>query len=87
MRRRLFTPERWNWRQKAEKWVYVEIAKDGNRIYRYQLEPPKEFNELTKKMKNLNEKLLKTTDPDENAKIFDELMKVSQKMQEMGKFN
>ncbi len=87
MRRRLFTPERWNWSQKAEKWVYVEIAKDGKRIYRYQLEPPKEFNELTKKMKNLNEKLLKTTDPDENAKIFDELMKVSQKMQEMGKFN
>lgn len=87
MRRRLFTPDRWNWSQKAEKWVYVTIAKDGKRIYRYQLEPPQEFHELTKKMKILNEKLLKTTDTDENAKIFNELMKVSQKMQEMGRFN
>ena len=36
-------------------------------------------------MKELNEKLLKTTDPEENMKVFNELMKVSQKMQEMGK--
>jgi len=87
MGRRLFTPNRWNWSQKAEKWVYVEITKDGKKLYHYQLEPPKEFNELTKKMKALNEKLLKTTDPDRNSKIFNELMKVSQKMQEMGKFS
>ena len=31
------------------------------------------------------EKLLETTDPEENMKLFSELMKVSQKMQEMGK--
>ena len=32
---------------------------------------------LTIKMKELNEKLLKTTNPEENSKIFSELMKVS----------
>ncbi|MFX1387569.1 MAG: hypothetical protein ACFE9M_10165 [Promethearchaeota archaeon] len=85
MGRRLFTPNRWNWSQQAEKWVYVRISEDGKRTYQYQLEPPQEFVELTKRMKKLNEKLLKTTDPEENAKIFNELMEVSQKMQKMGK--
>lgn len=85
MGRRLFTPNRFNWSQKAEKWVYVEVTKKGKRKYHYQVEPPEEFIELTKKMTKLNEKLLKTIDPEENAKIFGELMKVSKKMQEMGK--
>ncbi|MFX1418256.1 MAG: hypothetical protein ACFE9N_04970 [Promethearchaeota archaeon] len=85
MGRRLFTPNRWNWSQKAEKWVYIEITKDGKRIYKYQLEPPQEFINLTNRMKILNEKLLNTLDPEENSKIFNELMKVSQKMQDMGK--
>lgn len=85
MGRRLFTPYRWNWSQKAEKWVYVEITKRGKKKYHYQVDPPKEFIDLTIKMKELNEKLLKTADPEENTKIFSELMKVSQKMQEMGK--
>ena len=85
MGKRLFTINRWNWSQKAEKWVYIEITKRGRKKYRYQVEPPKEFNELSVKMKELNEKLLKTTDPEENMKLFSELMKVSQKMQEMGK--
>ncbi|NVM35644.1 MAG: hypothetical protein HWN81_08610 [Candidatus Lokiarchaeota archaeon] len=85
MGRRLFTPKRWNWSQKAEKWVYVEISKEGKKKYSYQVDPPQEFIELTLKMKNLNEKLLITTDPEENSKVFSELMKVSQKMQEMGK--
>ena len=85
MGKRLFTINRWNWSQKAEKWVYIEITKRGRKKYRYQVEPPKEFIELTLKMKELNEKLLKTTDPEENMKVFNELMKVSQKMQEMGK--
>ena len=85
MGRRLFTPNRWNWSQKAEKWVYIEITKGGKKKYRYQLEPPQEFIELTNKMKLLNEKLLKVTDPEENTKIFNELMKISQKMQDMGK--
>ena len=85
MGKRLFTINRWNWSQKAEKWVYIEITKRGRKKYRYQVEPPKEFIELTLKMKELNEKLLKTRDPEENMKVFNELMKVSQKMQEMGK--
>jgi hypothetical protein len=87
MGRRLFTPNRWNWSQKAEKWVYVEITKDGKRKYQYQVDPPQEFIELTIKMKKLNEKLLKATDPEENTKIFNELMEISQKMQEMGKLS
>ncbi|MFW9988068.1 MAG: hypothetical protein ACFFC3_05390 [Candidatus Odinarchaeota archaeon] len=85
MVRRLFTTNRWNWSQKAEKWVYVELTNSGKKKYHYQVEPPKEFIELTIKMKELNEKLLNTSDPEENTKIFNELMKVSQKMQEMGK--
>ena len=85
MGRRLFASERWNWSQRAEKWVYVELTNKGKKKYHYQVEPPKEFIELTIKMKELNEKLLKTTDPEENSKIFRKLMKVSQKMQEMGK--
>ncbi len=87
MGRRLFTPNRWNWSQKAEKWVYVEITKDGKRKYQYKLDPPQEFIELTIKMKKLNEKLLEATDPEENMNIFNELMIISQKMQEMGKFD
>jgi hypothetical protein len=87
MVRRLYTPNRWNWSQKAEKWVYIEITKDGKRKYVYQLKPPQEFIELTKKMKKLNKKLLKTTDPVENEKIFKDLIKVSQKMQKMGKMS
>jgi len=85
MGRRLFTPNRYNWSQKAGKWVYIETDKDGKKQYHYQLDPPQEFIELTLKMKELNEKLLQTVDPEENAKIFNELMKVSKKMQDMGK--
>ena len=85
MGRRLFTPKRWNWSQKAGKWVYIEINKDGKKKYQYQIEPPQEFIDLTIKMKKLNEKLLKTVDPEENAKIFSELMEVSKKMQDMGR--
>ncbi len=87
MKRRLFTPGRWNFSSRAGKWVFVEITKDGKRKYQYKVEPPPEFIELTQKMKKLNEKLLKTSDPDENMKIFNELMTISQKMQEMGKFD
>ncbi|MFX0034866.1 MAG: hypothetical protein ACFE9I_04400 [Candidatus Hermodarchaeota archaeon] len=85
MPRRLFTPNRWNWSQKAEKWVYVRINKEGKREYLYQIEPPKEFVNLTIKIKKLNEKLLETADPDENVKIFNEIIEISKKMQEMGK--
>jgi hypothetical protein len=85
MGRRLFTPGRWNWSQKAEKWVYIELTKEGKKKYHYKIDPPHEFVELSKKMKKLNDKLLVSTDPEENRRIFNELIKVSQKMQEMGK--
>ena len=85
MGRRLFTVGRWNFSDKAGKWVYVEINKDGKRKYRYQIDPPQEFIDLTNKMKELNERLLESVDPDENAKIFNELIKVSKKMQEIGR--
>jgi hypothetical protein len=85
MKRRLFTPNRWNWSDKAGRWVYVEITEDGKRKYKYKIDPPPEFVELTKQMKDLNEKLLETTDPEENMSIFNKLMQISQKMQEMGK--
>jgi hypothetical protein len=85
MGRRLFTPGRYNWSQRAGKWVYVQINEDGKREYRYQIDPPQEFIDLTLKMKELNEKLLKAVNPEENAIIFNELMKVSKKMQDMGK--
>ncbi|MFW9821239.1 MAG: hypothetical protein ACFFE5_16675 [Candidatus Thorarchaeota archaeon] len=85
MKRRVFTPNRWNWSQKAEKWVYVKIDEDGKRKYIYRFDPPPEFIELTVKMNQLNEKLLKATDPEENKKIFIKLMTISHKMQEMGK--
>ncbi len=87
MGRRLFTVGRWNWSQKAEKWVYIKIKKDGKKEYQYQIDPPQEFIELTMKMKELNEKLLKIVDPEENAKVFNELMEVSKKMQDMGKMS
>ncbi|MFX0038899.1 MAG: hypothetical protein ACFFCY_02505 [Promethearchaeota archaeon] len=87
MGRRLFALNRWNWSQKAEKWVYVEITRNGKRKYLYRIEPPKEFIELTIRMKKLNERLLEATDPEENINIFNELMTISQKMQEMGKID
>jgi len=80
-----FTPDRWNWCEEAGKWVFVKVKGDGERQYEFQLEPPKEFMELTMKMMKLNEKLMSTTDIDENQRIFEELMKISQKMQDMRK--
>ena len=80
-----FTPDRWNWCEKAGKWVFVKLRTDGKREYEFQLEPPKQFLELSMEMMRLNEKLMSTTDIDENQHIFEELMKISQKMQEMRK--
>ncbi len=82
---RNFSPNRWNWSQKAEKWVFIELTEKGRKKYRYQIEPPQQFINLITELKQLNEKLLKTTDPKENAKIFKDLIGISKKMQEMGK--
>ncbi|KKN10232.1 hypothetical protein LCGC14_1038650 [marine sediment metagenome] len=82
---RYFTPNRWNWSQKAEKWVYIELTESGNKKYTYQVEPPQEFIDLTVRMTNLNEKLLKATNPEVKEKIFNDLTKLSKKMQNMSK--
>lgn len=82
--RKDFTDNRWNWSEKDEKWVYVEAL--GNppvRNYIYRLEPPQEFVELSLELKKLNKKLMDAETPEENERIFKELMKISNKMQEM----
>jgi hypothetical protein len=83
---RELTPNRWNWSDKDQKWVYIELTGDGQKKYYYQLEPPKEFVELTMKIKLLNDKMIATNDTKENLKLFEELTKISHKMQNM-RFN
>lgn len=84
MPRRL-TPNRWNWSQEEGKWVYIELDENGHNKYYYQIQPPQEFIELTLRIKDLNERLIKTNDPEENDSIFAEMMKISKKMQCMRK--
>ena len=81
---RRFTINRWNWSDRAEKWVYV-AKKNGRRVYTYQLEPPPEFTKLTNQIVKLNDKLLTIKDPEENEKLYKELMNLSKRMQEMGR--
>ena len=80
---RKYTLDRWNWSERSGKWVYVTKGKRGKREYTYQLEPPKEFIDLTMQIKKINDKLMKTKDPDENKKLFLELIEISKKMQNM----
>jgi len=82
---RELSPNRWNWSQEDGKWIYIELNHKGEKIYHSQLEPPSEFKDLTMRIKILNEKLIVSGDPQENDKIFDEMMKISKKMQCMGK--
>jgi len=81
---RELTPNRWNWSQRDGKWVFIKINKNGEKEYYYQVDPPKEFNDLTLKIKDLNDKLLICKDPQENDRIFDEMIKISKRMQSMG---
>jgi len=77
------TLNRWNWSQEDNKWVYIERKDNGVVVFHYQVEPPKEFIELTTKINILNEKLVACKDPEENTKIFKEMMKISKRMQFM----
>ncbi len=81
---RQLTLNRWNWDQAEGKWVYIELI-NGEKKYYYQLEPPKEFLDLTFKIKVLNDKLIACKDPIENDKIFSEMMKISKRLQSMDK--
>lgn len=82
---RKLAPNRWNWSQEEGKWVYIEIGENGNNEYFYQIEPPQEFIDLTMKIKDLNERLLKANDPEDNDRIFHEMMRFSKRMQCMRK--
>jgi len=82
---RELTLNRWNWSQKDDKWVYIESKDSGELVYHYQINPPKEFTEFLLNIKVLNDKLLVCKDPEENSKIFREMMKISKRMQFMSK--
>ncbi len=82
---REFTLNRWNFSQEDDKWVYIESKDNGELVYYYQVNPPKEFTELTSKIKVLNDKLVVCKDPKENYKIFREMMKISKRMQAMSR--
>ena len=81
---RKLTPNRWNWDDNSKQWIFIELTEQGEKYY-YQVEPPKEFFELTMKIKELNDKLIITKDPTENAKLFDEMVKISKRLQCMRK--
>ena len=82
---RELSQNRWNWSQKDQQWVFIEYDDNGTLIYHYQINPPKEFTDLTMNIKALNDKLNVCKDPNENSKIFSEMMKISKRMQSMGK--
>ena len=52
---RKLTPNRWNWSQKDEQWVYIELLQNGHERYFYQTEPPHQFIDLVMKIKDLND--------------------------------
>ena len=82
---RELTQNRWNWSQRDQQWVFIEYDNNGTLIYHYQINPPQEFTDFTMKIKVLNDRLTVCKDPKENSKIFDEMMKISKRMQSMGK--
>ncbi|MFX1496264.1 MAG: hypothetical protein ACFFBH_01940 [Promethearchaeota archaeon] len=82
---RQLTPNRWNWSQADGKWVYIELTHKGEKKYYYQLHPPREFIDLTYKIKLLNDKLIACKDPTENDRIFNKMMKISKRMQSMSR--
>jgi len=82
---RELSQNRWNWSQKDQQWVFIEYDDNGTLIYSYQINPPKEFVDLSMNIKVLNERLITCEDPNENSKIFNEMMKISKRMQSMGK--
>ena len=80
-----FPINRWNWSDELGKWVYVEEDDDGNKKYTYQIKPPKEFLILTEKLEEMNKKLMKAKEAEEKIAIFENLMEISKKMNNMRK--
>ncbi len=67
---RELTLNRWNWSQKDQQWVFIEYDDNGTLIYHYQINPPKEFSELTMKIRTLNDKLVACKDPKKKLHNF-----------------
>ena len=76
---------RWNWSEKAKKWVYVRKNKVGRRVYMYRIAPPKQFVDINNQIKSLNIQLQEERDFQKNLRIFQRLIVLSQKMQSMRK--
>ena len=81
---RTYTLDRWNWSERAGKWVYV-TKKGRRRIYTYQLEPPPKFIELTKQLQLINQQIMASPDQDIKEDLFRELQDIANKMQMMGR--
>lgn len=81
---RELSPNRWNWSQKDNQWVFIRIDGKGNKQVYFQAEPPEEFNKLILKINVLNDKLLLCKSPNKNQKIFNKMIKISRRMQSMG---
>ncbi len=79
---RTYALERWNWSDKAQKWVFVQKS-NGKRSYKYSIKPPPEFEELSFQIRNLNQKLMDEPDPEKNIELYKQLIVISQKMQAM----
>ena len=79
---RKYTLNRWNWSDKANKWVYVK-KKGGKRVYEYKAEAPTEFEECILEIHEINQKLLIEPDFAKQDALYRELMKISQRMQAM----
>ena len=79
---RTYAINRWNWSDKAGKWVYV-VKNNGKRAYKYSLKPPPEFEKLSRQIRDLNQKLIVEKDPVKNIAIYKQLISISQRMQAM----
>jgi len=82
---RTYELNRWNWSERAKKWVYVELSKGTKkkRKYRYQVDPPQEFIDLTLQLHQLNEKLITIKDPEKNKQLYLKMMEITKRMQKM----
>ncbi|TXT64114.1 MAG: hypothetical protein BAJALOKI1v1_610010 [Promethearchaeota archaeon] len=72
----------WNWSEKDNKWVYVEL-REGKKVYKYSVNPPKEFMKLNDQIIKLNKKLIHEEEYDKNIKLYKKMMDISKKMQSM----
>lgn len=76
---------RWNWSQKSGKWVFVSKGKNGRRKYIYQIQPPKQFIEITEEISRINRQLMICENSEEAHKLFAQIQKLGKQLQAMGK--